>query len=288
MKKNYLLFFALLLFAGAVHAQTNEVATLLFSLDVKDVVSMYCDENAETFFLHTKTSKTDGIKYTVSREGEILAEEPSKVLWACWDDGVMYTHGLGDGVILNQYGDTIVQFNGSKLVAAKPMYRKDGVFYWWYGGIEAVSTSSGIYSFTVGDEYPQVRRLFHFYCTGVVAMDNIVLCTAYDVQGVGIYTIYYNDEKTTEWTQWEYKEPKELPGVKSPVGLSLVGDTFYIWSNDTQTMYTIPKSYFGGVTGVEAPVVDTDNESIYAIDGRPADGTRKGLYIRNGKKVLVR
>ena len=67
-----------------------------------------------------------------------------------------------------------------------------------------------------------------------------------------------------------------------------VGDKLYVWSNDTQTMYTIPKSYFGGVTGVQAPVVDTDTESIYGIDGRPADGAKKGIYIRNGKKVLVR
>ena len=46
-----------------------------------------------------------------------------------------------------------------------------------------------------------------------------------------------------------------------------------------------------GETGV-APAVLTDDAAsdgqFYDLQGRPADGTRKGIYIRNGKKVLVR
>ena len=272
-------------YAYALNAQTNEVATPLFSLDVKDVVSMYSDENAETFYLHTRITGSEGIKYTVSRKGEILAEEPSQVMWACWEDGVMYTHGDGDDFFLSQDGDTVVKMSGfTNLKTAKPMSRKDGIFYYWKGPWSGVSNTCWICSIKEGgDEIVQIIK-WSLYCTGLASMDNYVVCIGYNSERTGFYTIYFNDESSA----WGYQTPKELPGVKYPVGLSLVGDTFYVWSNDTQTMYTIPKSYFGGVTGVQAPVVDTDMESIYGIDGRPADGTQKGICILGGKKVLVR
>ena len=274
-----------IVYACALNAQTNEVATPLFSLDVKDVVSMYCDEQAETFFLHTRTGGTDGIKYTVSREGEIIAEESSQVMWACWEDGVMYTHGEGDDFFLNQKGDTVVKISGYVVIkSAKPMFRKDGIFYFWKGPKVGGSSACWICSYKEGDIDITPIRQWTLYCTGLVLMDNIVLCTGYNSESTGFYTIYFNDGPT----EWGFQQPKVLPGLKGPVGLSLVGETLYIWSNDTQTMYTIPKSYFSGVSGVQASVVETEKESIYSIDGRPADGTKKGIYIRSGKKVLVR
>lgn len=275
-----------IVYACALNAQTNEVATPLFSLNVKNVVSMYCDEHAETFYLHTKTSKFDGMKYTVSREGEILAEEPSKMMWACWEDGVMYTHAWCDEFFLNEKGDTVVKGTRFNMRLAQPMCRKNGVFYWWYGPIEGVMDNNTIFSYKDGDEEPIHLRRYSLHCTGIVVLDNKVLCTGYNSERTGYYSIYFIDG-TTDWT-YQTQLPKELPGLKYPVGLSLAGDKLYVWSNDTQTLYSIPKSFFGGVTSVQAPVVDTDNESIYSIDGRPADGTRKGIYIRNGKKVLVR
>ena len=47
---------------------------------------------------------------------------------------------------------------------------------------------------------------------------------------------------------------------------------------------------YGGETGV-APALSDDAASdgqFYDLQGRPDDGTKKGLYIRNGKKVLVK
>ncbi|MBR4337857.1 MAG: hypothetical protein IKP91_06440 [Bacteroidaceae bacterium] len=291
MKTKYfrrLAMFVSIVYACALNAQTNKVATPLFSADVKDVVSMYCDENAETFCLYTQTTK-----YTVSKEGEILSKKPSKAIWACWEDGIMYTHAEGDRFILNQYGDTIVSAkhlrdkrDSGLFAGGKPMFCKDGVFYWWFGPISSVSSLSGIYSMKDGDESLKLRGLYSLHCTGLVAMDNMVVCTANNIEKVGYYTLFFNDEST----EWVYQEPKEIPGLKAPVGLSLVGDTFYIWSNDTQTMYTIPKSYFGGVTGVQTPLMEAEMESsgFFTLDGRPADGTQKGIFIRNGKKVLVK
>ena len=289
MKKNLkrLAMFGCIVYTCALNAQ-NEVATPLFSVDVKDAVSMYCDENAETFYLHTSTANNEGIKYTVSRDGKILAEEPSWPMWACWDDGVMYTHVAGDRFILNQAGDTILKADSRFMATAQPMSYKNGVFYWWSGPKIAHTKSSGIFSYKEGND-ALVPKTFHYlHCTGIVVMDDIVLCTSYNTSHVGFYTLYFNDESE----EWEPQTPQELPGVKGPVGLSLVGDTFYIWSIETQTMYTIPKSFFSGsgFTGVQASTVNADKESavIYDLQGRPADETQKGIYVRNGKKVLVR
>ena len=284
MKKNFYFLFALLLFAGAVHAQTNEVATPLFSADVKDVVSMYCDENAETFYLHTESTK-----YVVSKEGEVLSEEPSKPLWACWEDGVMYTHAEGEQCILNQKGDTIVNIENARsayyLTVAKPMCYKDGVFYWWsWAGISSKST--GFYSFNKDKEMPSYIMTCLSQCVGLVVMDNNrVLCT-FNVEDGAVYSLFFNNERGWDWES----NFQDLFGLKAVVGLALVENSFYVWSDDTQTMYTFPKSYFGGVTGVQTPIIEAEKEfsGFFTLDGRPVDGTQKGILIRNGKKVLVK
>ena len=267
----------------------NTVATPLFSIDVKNVVSMYCDEDAETFYLHTESTK-----YVVSKEGEVLSEEPSKPIWACWEDGVMYTHAEGEQCVLNQKGDTIVTFEkGSSayyLKVAKPMFHKGDDFFWWsWAGTNTKST--GFYRFNTDNNIPLYHTAYCLReCTGLVVMDdNRVLCTFNGEDGA-IYSLFFNDEK---W-YWE-SNVKNLFGLKAPVGLSLVGDTFYIWSNDTQTMYTIPKSFFMGAvgaetTGVQAPVMEAEMETsvFYDLQGRPVDGTQKGILIHDGKKVLVK
>ena len=102
MKTNVLKKMAILsgiVYVSALNAQTNEVATPLFSADLTDVVSMYADESAENFYLHTESTK-----YTFSKEGEIISEEPSKAVWACWEDGVMYSYTKGDAFFLTQKG----------------------------------------------------------------------------------------------------------------------------------------------------------------------------------------
>ena len=46
-----------------------------------------------------------------------------------------------------------------------------------------------------------------------------------------------------------------------------------------------------GETGVSPAVWSEDIESaeqFYDLQGRPVDGTQKGIYIQNGKKVLVK
>ena len=277
-----------IVYACALNAQTNEVATPLFSADVKDVVSMYCDENAEIFYLHTLISKYSGMRYTVSREGVILSEEPGMPMWICMEDGVKYTHTLSEDCILNPKGDAVLSYK--LLKSAQSMFRKDGVFYWWFGPAKIVNAlASYVYAYKEGDEQPIYIRNVRFHCTGLIVMDDKVLCTGVKLSTMeGRYALYNNDDSS----DWNYQEIKELPGLKHPVGLSLVDDTFYIWSDDTQTMYTVPKSFFStadNTTGVQASIVgDNEQTETYTLDGRPADGTQKGILIRNGKKVIVK
>ena len=307
MKKKYFRRLAVLgciAYACALNAQTNKVATPLFSIDVKNVVSMYCDENAETFYLYTQAPKEFyGTKYVVSKEGEVLSVEDSvKAIWACWEDGVWYNHGETDLFFLDQKGDTVLNMNKTdprwytRLRLGKSMFCKDGVFYFWYGPVYRSCMGQGIYSYKEGKEGEKIEKkmvITTYMGNGLAMMDNVVLCTGYGYHSVkdACYTMYFIDEST----EWVPQEPKEIPGLKAPVGLSLVGDTFYIWSNDTQTMYTIPKSFFMGAvgaetTGVQAPVMEAEMESsgFFTLDGRPVDGTQKGIFIRNGKKVLVK
>ena len=305
MKKCFYLFFALLLSASALNAQTNEVATPLFSADLENVVSMYCDENAETFYLYTKKIANDhvGMKYTVSREGEILSSEESKAEWACWKDDVMYIHAEGDRFYLNQEGDTVVNMTGvpytcSIVSGGKSMFYKNGVYYIWWGAIFHGIGSAGIFSYTeAGDDITKRVTTNKYWVTGMVAIDNMVLCMGFgypESVDDGCYALYFNDEsKIWERKDWDYKLPKIFPGLKRPVGLSLVGETLYVWSNETKTMYTIPKSYFVGAasdfTGV-SPAIESDDasSSLYDLQGRPVDGTQRGILIRNGKKMLVK
>jgi hypothetical protein len=45
----------------------------------------------------------------------------------------------------------------------------------------------------------------------------------------------------------------------------------------------------GGETGVTSATLDAESaERLYDLQGRPVDGTQKGILIRNGKKVLVK
>ncbi len=46
--------------------------------------------------------------------------------------------------------------------------------------------------------------------------------------------------------------------------------------------------FAGDMTGVEPAVEAESAERFYDLQGRPVDGTQKGILIRNGKKVLVK
>ena len=79
-----------------------------------------------------------------------------------------------------------------------------------------------------------------------------------------------------------------------PYGCKEKYENATFWSNFTNIVEMDEEKYdepvYYGETGV-APAVSDDTASdgqFYDLQGRPADGTKKGIYIKNGKKVLVR
>ena len=62
------------------------------------------------------------------------------------------------------------------------------------------------------------------------------------------------------------------------------------WKNFTTVIDDIIVSSSSDETGIFGVWSDDpiSSERFYDLQGRPADGTKKGIYIRNGKKVLVR
>ena len=56
-----------------------------------------------------------------------------------------------------------------------------------------------------------------------------------------------------------------------------VSTYYYYWSKFNGTSIETPE-----VSAIQKP------EMYFDLSGRPVDGTQKGIYIRNGKKVLVR
>lgn len=279
-----------IVYACLLNAQTTPTSNPLFSLEgVKDVVSMYTDETAQTFYLHT-----DKILYTVSREGNVLSSDSSKVKWACWDNGVMYTHEKGENYILDGKKDTVLYLSdsdldlSSRLRDSQILFHKNGAFYWWYGGVNnIIGRSDALYVATEGKV--EQMKYFPFPCKGIALLDQDVFLHTYTYSAcygdAGLFSFFSLDSIRND-------NPLTLPlGIDSPVGLSLVGDTFYIWSNETQTMYWIPQSCFDNIiAGIRTASIER-GESIsflYDLTGRPADGTQKGIFIKNGKKIVVR
>ena len=43
------------------------------------------------------------------------------------------------------------------------------------------------------------------------------------------------------------------------------------------------------MTDLQTPIANSESsEQYYDLQGRPVDGTQRGILIRNGKKVLVK
>jgi len=65
------------------------------------------------------------------------------------------------------------------------------------------------------------------------------------------------------------------------------------WKNFTTIVEDEEKNgteyiFAGDMTGVEPAVEAESAERFYDLQGRPVDGTQKGILIRNGKKVLIK
>lgn len=66
------------------------------------------------------------------------------------------------------------------------------------------------------------------------------------------------------------------------------GKAYYLLANDEAASMGFVFDFEGQTTGVESIEVNADNQVIYDLSGRRVAKAGKGLYIINGKKVLVK
>jgi len=76
-----------------------------------------------------------------------------------------------------------------------------------------------------------------------------------------------------------------------PQGCKALYEKADYWKNFKNIVEEEPSHeevFFGGETGVTPATLSEDAARYYDLQGRPVDGTQKGILIRNGKKVIVK
>ena len=295
MKRNAFILSLLMVLFTASYAEN--ISTPLFTADIRNVITMYAAPDAQTFYLHTEDSL-----YTVSREGQILSITPSKVKYGCCEDSVLYIHEEYDNYLLTQAGDTVFYApyqdpnkpgylgpSPAWLVVGRFMCCKDGVFYWWRGvhttrdrGDRASCfirvTNDGNAAEDIGG-WPNP-------ISGIMVTDDLLfVILPWSVLGV---TFSFSPLSNKNFGVF-YDNKFVLDEFDDPIGLACIGDWLYIWSDEDQTMYTLPRSYLVKMaTGLHSHYVDDGPSPLYDLQGRPADDNQSGICIKNGEKILIR
>lgn len=268
-------------------AHAQNISIPLFTADIRNVITMYAAPDAQTFYLHTEDSL-----YTVSRDGQILSIVPSKVKYGCCEDSVLYLHEELTPYLLTQSGDTILRNDqaqglGGWLINARFMCREDGVFYWWKGIMSnryAGARGTCYYAVTE-DGQCEIIDYSASANWGITIIDDWLFISRQCTDGILFgfsplsefdATDLYQDN-TSLFTEFNY-----------PIGLACIGDWLYIWSNGYQTMYTLPRSYLMEMaTGIQSHYVDGEPSPLFDLQGRPVTQPQTGIYIQDGKKILI-
>ena len=275
-------------------AHAENISTPLFTADIRNVITMYAAPDAQTFYLHTEDSL-----YTVSRDGQILSIVPSRVKYGCCEDSVLYIHEEYDNYLLTQAGDTVFyapyqdQNTGygpspSWLVNARFMCRKDGVFYWWKGIRSDRYTGDRGSCYYAVTEDGQCERIDYSVNgnLGITIIDNWLFIS----RQLGTDGILFGFSPISEFSTHDLlgKNTIKFTEFKYAIGLECVGDWLYIWSNGYQTMYTLPRSYLVEMaTGIQNHYVDDEPSPLFDLQGRPVTQPQTGIYIHDGKKILI-
>ena len=271
-------------------AHAENVSTPLFTADIRNVITMYAAPDAQTFYLHTEDSL-----YTVSRDGQILSITPSKVKYGCCEDSVLYLHEEYDQYLLTQSGDTILRndqalLRGGWLNLARFMCRKDGVFYWWRGvqtSRDRGDRASCFIKVTDDGNAAEDMGGWNNPISGILVTDDMLfVILPWSITGV---TFSFSPLSNKNFGVF-YDNKFVLEDFDDPIGLVCIGDWLYIWSNShgDQTMYTLPRSYLVEMaTGIQSHYVDGGPSPLFDLQGRPVTQPQTGIYIQDGKKILI-
>ena len=272
-------------------AHAENVSTPLFTADIRNVITMYTAPDAQTFYLHTEDSL-----YTVSRDGQILSITPSRVKYGCCEDSVLYIHEEYDNLILTQKGDTVIYAPKSGygsspvwLTHARFMCRKDGVFYWWRG-VDTYRYQGGrgtcYYAVTEDGQYKVLDATPNANWGLTIIDDWLFSSKQWGTDGI---SFGFSPLSEFDGADLDYQKTLLFTEFNYPIGLACIGDWLYIWSNGYQTMYALPRSYLVEMaTGIQSHYVDGEPSPLFDLQGRPVTQPQTGIYIQDGKKILIK
>lgn len=95
--------------------------------------------------------------------------------------------------------------------------------------------------------------------------------------------------KPTSGTVYTLQNKNNTLGFYKYTGANVNGGkAYYLWAEGSAVPMGFVFDFEGQTTGVESIEVNADNQVIYDLSGRRVAKAGKGLYIINGKKVLVK
>jgi hypothetical protein len=102
----------------------------------------------------------------------------------------------------------------------------------------------------------------------------------------GAYTVTYMKQgDDSQWTEVSTDGLTQTPGTYKVV-VSLTGN----YSGTAEKTFTVATNEAVGIDSLTTDPSRWEEGSIYTLSGRKIDGTpaRKGMYIRNGRKVVIK
>jgi len=118
------------------------------------------------------------------------------------------------------------------------------------------------------------------------ALPAVTVKRADETLEAGAYTVTYMKQgDDSQWTEVSTDGLTQTPGTYKVV-VSLTGN----YSGTAEKTFTVATNEAVGINSLTTDPSRRGEESIYTLSGRKIDGTpaRKGMYIRNGKKVVIK
>lgn len=182
-----------------------------------------------------------------------------------------------------------------KGVASDASYSQDARLEFYYGTRQDVGGKDKLVLTKLTGDIPAETGFIVRYKSGVVdatgcvymeiATDNVPALTEDNELTGTLETI----AKPANGTVYTLQNLNNTLGLYKYTGANVKGGkAYYLLANGSAVPMGFVFDFEGQTTGVESIEVNADNQVIYDLSGRRVAKAGKGLYIINGKKVLVK
>lgn len=182
-----------------------------------------------------------------------------------------------------------------KGVASDASYSQDGRLEFYYGTKQYVGGKDKLVLTKLEGDIPAETGFIVKYKSGVVdatgcvymeiATDNVPALTGSNELKGTLETI----AKPANGTVYTLQNLNNTLGLYKYTGATVKGGkAYYLLANGSAAPRGFVFDFEGQTTGVESIEVNAENQVIYDLSGRRVAKAGKGLYIINGKKVLVK